>query len=118
MEEPDIAPSAVAILPTADMGASIAFFERLGFRATDLYPDEGYAILFDTDGASVHLTKVDGEWIQPDRCAHGVYLYARDVDARAAAAGAEAEDKPWGMREFAVLDPAGTLIRIGWPTSD
>jgi hypothetical protein len=23
------------------------------------------------------------------------------------------EDKPWGLREFAVVDPDGNLIRIG-----
>jgi hypothetical protein len=23
------------------------------------------------------------------------------------------EDKPWGMREFAIVDPDGNLIRIG-----
>ena len=25
----------------------------------------------------------------------------------------EIEDKPWGQREFGVIDPAGTLVRIG-----
>jgi hypothetical protein len=23
------------------------------------------------------------------------------------------QDKPWGMREFAVVDPDGNLVRIG-----
>jgi hypothetical protein len=23
------------------------------------------------------------------------------------------EDKPWGLREFAVIDPDGNLLRIG-----
>ncbi len=28
------------------------------------------------------------------------------------------EDKPWGQREFGVIDPAGTLVRVGsWPAS-
>jgi catechol 2,3-dioxygenase-like lactoylglutathione lyase family enzyme len=27
------------------------------------------------------------------------------------------EDKPWGMHEFAVIDPAGNLVRIGQPVS-
>ena len=25
------------------------------------------------------------------------------------------EDKDWGMREFAVVDPDGTLLRVGRP---
>ena len=25
------------------------------------------------------------------------------------------EDKPWGMREFAVVDPNGNLLRVGRP---
>jgi catechol 2,3-dioxygenase-like lactoylglutathione lyase family enzyme len=30
----------------------------------------------------------------------------------------EIEDKPWGQREFGVVDPAGTLVRVGsWPTA-
>jgi uncharacterized glyoxalase superfamily protein PhnB len=27
------------------------------------------------------------------------------------------EDKPWGMREFAVVDPDGSLLRIGTPVA-
>ena len=23
--------------------------------------------------------------------------------------------KPWGLIEFAVSDPSGTLVRVGWP---
>jgi hypothetical protein len=26
------------------------------------------------------------------------------------------EDKPWGMRELAVIDPDGNLIRVGAPS--
>jgi hypothetical protein len=26
------------------------------------------------------------------------------------------EDKPWGMREFALVDPTGNLVRIGAQT--
>jgi hypothetical protein len=25
----------------------------------------------------------------------------------------EIEDKPWGMREFTVVDPAGNAVRVG-----
>lgn len=57
----------------------------------------------------------------------GAYLRAEDVDALGAewaAAGLPAEgiprlvpagDKPWGMRELALIDPDGNLIRAGAP---
>jgi hypothetical protein len=28
-----------------------------------------------------------------------------------------AEDKPWGLREAALVDPNGTLVRIGGPVA-
>jgi hypothetical protein len=46
-----------------------------------------------------------------------VYVYSPQVDAIAARFGGEAEVKPWGLREFALSDPNGTLVRIGWPRS-
>lgn len=41
-----------------------------------------------------------------------------DIRARAAAGERlvrlhEIEDKPWGMREFTVIDPAGNAVRVG-----
>jgi len=30
--------------------------------------------------------------------------------------GCRAEDKPWGMYEFAVSHPDETLVRVGWPS--
>ncbi|HMG48644.1 MAG TPA: VOC family protein [Allosphingosinicella sp.] len=107
--------SAVAIVPCNDLDASQAFYEQLGFSATAIYPHHGYRILHDTGGASIHLTRVEPGWVIPERNAHGVYFYAEDVEALAAAMGCTAERKPWGLIEFAVSDPSGTLVRIGWP---
>ena len=107
--------SAVAILPSSNLDQSQAFFEKLGFSPTSVFDSFGYRILHDQNGASVHLTQVDAEWLDPRRNAHGLYLYSKDVDALAARAGCLAETKPWGMREFAISDPDGTLIRVGWP---
>ena len=42
-----------------------------------------------------------------------VYLHVEDVDALAATLGVDAEDTPWGMREFRVTDPGGNELRIG-----
>ena len=107
--------AAVAILPARDLDESQAFFERLGFAPASRYDAHGYRILRDPAGASVHLTKVDSGWVDADRNAHGIYLYSKDVEALAEEFGCTAEAKPWGLREFAVSDPLGTLVRVGWP---
>jgi catechol 2,3-dioxygenase-like lactoylglutathione lyase family enzyme len=106
---------AVAIIPCNDLDASQAFYERLGFAATSVYPVHGYRILDDALGASIHLTRTEPGWVVPDRNAYGVYFYSAEVDALATRFGVRAELKPWGLREFAVSDPNGTLVRIGWP---
>lgn len=107
--------SLVPIIPCVDLDQSQAFYERLGFVLASNYPAEGYRILRDRAGADVHLTQVDPEWVVPDRTAYGVYFYAENVAALAADFGCEAQAKPWGLREFAISDPSGTLVRIGWP---
>jgi catechol 2,3-dioxygenase-like lactoylglutathione lyase family enzyme len=111
----DIIHQAVAIVPAGDLDASQAFYERLGFTATSVYDLHGYRILHDAAGASIHLTRVDPGWIDAGRNAHGIYLYAENVAELAAALGCIAETKPWGLIEFAVSDPEGTLVRVGWP---
>lgn len=107
--------SAVAILPCSDLDASQAFYERLGFAATSVYEAQGYRILHDPHGASLHLTRVEPGWVDPKRNAHGIYFYSEEVDTLAERMGCRAEAKAWRVREFAVSDPDGTLVRVGWP---
>jgi catechol 2,3-dioxygenase-like lactoylglutathione lyase family enzyme len=107
--------AAVAIVPCNDLDESQAFYERLGFQLTADYPLHGYRILHDSRGASIHLTRVEPGWVIPERNAHGIYLYSEDVEALASKLGRTAQAMPWGLIEFAVSDPNGTLIRIGWP---
>ena len=107
--------SAVAIIPCSDLDASQAFYERLGFAATSIYDAHGYRILHDPRGASVHLTRTETGWVDPERNAHGLYFYSENVEELAATFGSRAEPKPWGLREFGVSDPDGTLVRVGWP---
>lgn len=106
---------AVAIVPCSDLDRSQAFYERLGFALTSNYEAQGYRILHDARGASLHLTKVDPGRVDPERNAHGIYFYSEDVDSLATASGCRAQARPWGLREFAVSDPDGTLVRVGWP---
>ena len=110
--------SIAAIMPVRDMARSIEFYQRLGF-VCELYDDglDSYAFLF-RDEQSLHLSRMDGpEWtLNPT----GVYLYVSDVDvfydvvmAAGVACLHAPEDKAWRMREFAVNDPDGALLRFG-----
>lgn len=114
-----IRPSLVAVLPCNDLDLSQAFYARLGFGCED--GEAGYHILTHPTGAMLHLTAAVAGWLVPERNPFGLYLYAPDVDALAAAFAGETleaggvEDKPWGMREFSLSDPDEALVRVGWP---
>jgi catechol 2,3-dioxygenase-like lactoylglutathione lyase family enzyme len=105
--------AAVAIIPCLDLDESQAFYEQLGFAVRTNYEDHGYRILEHPDGANLHLTLGVPGWVVPDQNAHGIYLYTRGVDNVARQFGCSAELKPWGLREFALSDPNGLLVRIG-----
>lgn len=105
---------AVPIIPCNDLDESQTFYERLGFSITSNYAAHGYRIMHNSDGASVHLTRTDPGWVIPERNAYGIYLYSADVDDLAARFGCRPEARPWGLREFGVSDPNGTLVRVGW----
>jgi catechol 2,3-dioxygenase-like lactoylglutathione lyase family enzyme len=111
---------AVAIVPCTDIEASTNFYRRLGLL---LHSDHGrYRILSDGKGWHLHLSSESPKgWVVPGKNPNGVYLYVEDVDGLAAQAGdlvvgAGPEHKQWGMYEFALSDPDGTLVRIGWPS--
>ena len=116
-------PATVAIVPCNDVTASVAFYARLGFVADDDSTYDGYVILHDGDGASIHLTDAVEGWLVPGRNPFGLYVYRRGIDDWAIRlrdliieSSKAAEHKPWGMYEFAVSDPDDTLVRIGWPS--
>jgi catechol 2,3-dioxygenase-like lactoylglutathione lyase family enzyme len=108
------------ILPCRDVAAAEGFWLRLGF--VTVYRDEDY-LLMEREGAEVHFWRNPA--LDPARNDAGAYLRPSDVDALDAQWGAlglpeagiprleRAEDKPWGMRELALVDPDGNLIRAG-----
>jgi predicted enzyme related to lactoylglutathione lyase len=108
-----------AILASSDLDASTNFYARLGFNVHADYPPN-YRILSDGRGAELHLTAMEKGWLKPERNPFGVYFYTEDVDALAGKFGRSVihppQNKPWGMYEFAVSDPDGTLVRVGRPT--
>lgn len=108
------------ILPARDIPATKGFWTRLGFHT--VYSDDDY-LLMKREGAEVHFFHHAA--LDPARNDHGAYLRPADVDAldrEWSALGLpatgiprlmRAEDKPWGMRELALIDPNGSLIRAG-----
>ncbi len=114
--------SLVAIVPCRDIEASTRFYARLGLKVQSDYGR--YRILADGTGLHLHLTsEAPTGWLDPTRNPNGLYLYIEEVDRLAATLtdllhGHLPERKPWGMYEFAVSDPDGTLVRVGWPLAE
>jgi catechol 2,3-dioxygenase-like lactoylglutathione lyase family enzyme len=111
------------ILPARDIAATEAFWQRLGF--VTIYIDPDY-LLQTREGAEVHFFHHPD--LDPATNDHGAYLRPSDIDALDAEWAAlglpstgiprleRATDKPWGMRELALLDLNGNLIRAGQET--
>ncbi len=107
----------VAIVPSNDLDASQAFYERLGFAIQSDYGH--YRIMADDHGWHLHLNRVAGWPRQVEDNPFGLYLYVDDVDAVADRVreliiepGAP-HAKHWGTYEFSVSDPTGVLVRVG-----
>jgi predicted lactoylglutathione lyase/ketosteroid isomerase-like protein len=117
----------IAVLPCNDLDASEAFYGRLGFtrpeavRPVGAEPDV-YRMLADGQGGVLHLSRTVEGWLVDGRNPFGLYLRTEAVDRFATAFKGETvekegpEDKPWGMYEFSLSDPDGTLVRVGWPS--
>jgi catechol 2,3-dioxygenase-like lactoylglutathione lyase family enzyme len=100
---------AVPVLPARDVEETVSFWSgELGFEA--VYRDPEYGIV-ERDGTQVHFFPSTVDPMENDG---GCRLGVDDVDAfheeYRAHVFAELEEKPWGTREFAVLDPTRNLI--------
>jgi catechol 2,3-dioxygenase-like lactoylglutathione lyase family enzyme len=114
----------IPILPARDLGETRKFYEALGFHAAGWWPQEfgGYAILRRGD-LSMHFFAYED--LPPGENYAQCYWRVNDVDALYAECEAgnlpgsglprleDVENKPWGMREFAIVDPNGNLVRVG-----
>nr|WP_295835462.1 VOC family protein [uncultured Azospirillum sp.] len=109
------------ILPVRDVRAALAHYRRLGFAVTaydEAAADPVYGFL-DWNGVSLHLALVPD--LDPERSTVACYLYVSDADAlhaawQAAQVGGSltaVSDTPYGLREFAHIDPDGNLLRVG-----
>jgi catechol 2,3-dioxygenase-like lactoylglutathione lyase family enzyme len=116
--------SVAPILGSADLRATQAFYERLGFEQAGLWPGE--YLIVGREGVSLHFFLSAS--LDPWRSDSGCYLYVDDADALFAEFASvglpvegiprlhgSPEDTDYGLREFAMVDADGNLVRIGSP---
>ena len=113
---------AIPQLPSRSLERTLAFYRRLGFEGEIAAPTQDYAIV---DRGSLELHFFLHDSLVPEESAFGCYVRVQDVETifqAFAAVGLPSsgipritglEYRPWGMREFAIIDEDGSLIRIG-----
>ena len=114
--------SAIPILPCRSVNATTAFYGRLGFEGGAHEFSQAYAIF---KRGTIELHFFTHAELVPAQSLAGCYIRVGDVQSlyeTCLAVGLPdsgiprihpLEDKPWGLREFAIVDPDGNLLRIG-----
>jgi ketosteroid isomerase-like protein/catechol 2,3-dioxygenase-like lactoylglutathione lyase family enzyme len=115
----------VPFVHVADVEASIAFYELLGFRVTNTHPDGAPPLdwaALEAEHGHIMLARA-GERVDPDVQAVLFYLFARDLFAlreRLVAAGVQAgeivDGRPGPAAEMRVVDPDGYVLMIAQTT--
>src|SRR5262252_5966498 len=115
----------VPALLVRDMKATLAFYERLGFRMTGCYPHAAPTwaeVRRDSVTFQFHTEPPHGTPPSPV-CSGTFYVYPESVDALAEEYRGkvefawEPEVMDYGMREFGVQDPNGYFIAFCEPAS-
>ena len=113
---------AIPTLPSRSVDATVAFYRRLGFEGGAHEENNEYAIL---RRGAVEIHFFTHRELVPAESSAGCYIRVLEVESiyRAFASSQlprtgiprmdTLEDKPWGLREFAVVYPDGNLLRIG-----
>jgi catechol 2,3-dioxygenase-like lactoylglutathione lyase family enzyme len=113
---------AFPVLPSQDIGETEAFYAQLGFVTRGRWDELGYLII---RRETIELHFFSNPALDRFRSDHGCYLRVGNiadfnallVAMRLPAEGVPRfhpqEDKPWGMRECALVDPDGNLLRFG-----
>jgi catechol 2,3-dioxygenase-like lactoylglutathione lyase family enzyme len=118
----------VPIMPSRDLDETLAFYERLGFASVGAaHHSEWNYLIVRRGGVQLHFYG-DPE-VDPLTTSSSCYVYTDDADALHAAwhsvgvptdpsTGSRLQpplDTQYGMREFALVDPSGNLVRVGSP---
>lgn len=108
-----------AFVPARELAQSIAFYEALGFEATMESDDLAYL----SHGNTAFLLS---QFYNPEHAEnfvmHLLVANADDWHRNVEASGviekfsvrlSPPDDRPWGIRDFTLIDPTGVLWRIG-----
>ncbi|MET0902205.1 MAG: glyoxalase superfamily protein [Acidimicrobiales bacterium] len=112
---------AVPVLASLDIEATQRFYaEKLGFTAVARYPDYG---IVERDTVQIHFWLTDDADIpKATGCRVDVdgvdQLYEEMQASGVVHPNGPLTDQPWGLREFAVLDGDGNLIKFGQRTAN
>jgi hypothetical protein len=118
--------TSIPILPSRDVEATAAFYAPLGFEVLGLWPAE-YLVLRHTLGFELHFWSHPAEvpetndvacYVRFDTLAevHALHdQWARVVTSTTGIPRLTPVDEAGPMQETALIDPDGTLIRLGTP---
>jgi catechol 2,3-dioxygenase-like lactoylglutathione lyase family enzyme len=118
---------AVPILPSNDLAATLEFYERLGFENAGADHSVWNYLIIRRGTVQLHFY-LDAD-VDPLTTASSCYVYTDNADALYAtwqaigvrndpSTGSRLQapvDTEYGIREFALIDPSGNLIRVGSP---
>ena len=113
------------MLHAASLDETIRFYvDVLGFTVESTWPEGEPTWCALVNGpARLMFTSTPSEGALVPALTGTIYLYPADVDALAAALPdgtvvlAGPRDEAWGMRELALEDPNGYLIKLGQPVA-
>src|SRR5688572_7631370 len=118
----------VPILPSRDLRETLAFYERLGFENRGAPPEVWDYLIIGRGGLELHFYA--DPHVNPLTTSASCYVYVDDAQAlHDEWAEIIVTDPPtgsrlvapqvtdYGLREFAVVDRSGNLLRIGSPVS-
>lgn len=104
-------------LPFIDKQKTVDFYTQLGFTLRADYEDY---ILMSSDQTELHFFSFPA--LQPAKSDFMIYIKVTDIEPMynelqkkgiAIHPNGKLETKPWNQREFAILDPNGTLLTFG-----
>lgn len=105
-------------LPSRDLQATLAYYvDQLGFAVNGQYPDY---LIVERDGLELHF--FHHPELDPLTNDGQLYIRVRDIDALYRSLvdrgvtihpNGDLANKPWGQREFALLDPDRNLLTFG-----